>query len=73
LPQAPAEELTDDYYLTLIVRLLVDSQGSVLRGELTDAEARTVRRFSGEDGLYEALRFYLASNLQRPESGDQSL
>jgi hypothetical protein len=64
LPVPSTEELTGAFYLTLIVRLLVDQDGRVLRGELTDAEGTMLKRFSGEEGLYEAIRSYLASDVR---------
>lgn len=67
------EELTGTRYLTLIVRLLLDREGAVLRGELTDAEGGTLQRFAGERGLYEAIGSYLAANIRRPGGGEPPL
>lgn len=48
--------LSDYQYVVLIVRLLLDKQGYVKRGELLDGNAEVVSPFDGERGLMRALK-----------------
>ncbi len=59
----PPERLEDRHYVTLLLRLLVDSEGAVVHGEVMrvmDSNEHSVR-FRGNDGLLEAVQAYLAS------------
>jgi hypothetical protein len=60
LPTPLADDFGDNRYVTLIARLLLDERGVLLQGELADVEGTPIVRFSGEDGLLEAVRSCLA-------------
>ena len=52
----PGEDLSDNQYVTLILRLLVDPEGRLVHGEVLDAVGRPCRRFRGWGGLARAVR-----------------
>ena len=53
-------DLMERHYVTLIVRLTVDRQGQVVRGEMVDATNTFRERFNGADGLIGAAQTWLA-------------
>lgn len=55
---APHDHLTDTRYITVILRLMIQSPDQ-LRGEITDADDRQRRRFTGWPGLTRTLRDWL--------------
>jgi hypothetical protein len=59
-------------YVTVILRLVLDHSGRVLRGELVDVERGSQGRFVGRLGLARALRAWLASRTARVESPGDS-
>jgi hypothetical protein len=61
---SPPERLSDQHYVVLLLRLLVDRQGQVVQGEVGSIEddqtdERWVR-FRGADGLLGAVQAVLA-------------
>ena len=67
-------DLVDRHYVTLIVRMTVDSRGRLVRGEMVDAMNTFRERFTGADGLMGAVQTWLARHerdgavrLQSPE------
>jgi hypothetical protein len=58
------ERLTDQWYVTLILRLLVDADGHLVGGEIGGTEggenAQRWLRFRGAEGLIEAVHTWLA-------------
>jgi len=60
------EDLKGTRYLTIIVRLLLDSRGTLLQGELADVDGSTQVRFVGQDGLFEAIRSYVTGGADPP-------
>jgi hypothetical protein len=64
------DDLTNSHYVTLILRLLLDTEGHLLRGELADIEGMTIGRFADRQGLKEALRPFLEDGPpEEPERG----
>jgi hypothetical protein len=53
----PVEGNLADYHSTvLVLRLVLDAQGHLTRGELLDGDATLLSRFVGKRGLARALR-----------------
>ncbi len=59
-----ANKLTEMRYVALILRLVLDSRGRLVQGELVDASAAPLGRFVGWRGLSRLLRSWLASQEQ---------
>jgi hypothetical protein len=59
------ERLGDQWYVTLILRLLVDRQGQVVQGEIGGPEggqdAERWVRFRGAEGLLEAVHAWVGT------------
>jgi hypothetical protein len=51
--------LVDYHYTVLVLRLVLDAQGRLTRGELLDGNATLLSRFVGNRGLARALRQWL--------------
>ncbi len=60
--RSPGEDLSDDQYVTLILRLLVDPEGRLVHGEVLDAAGRPCRRFRVWSGLARAVRGALGTS-----------
>jgi hypothetical protein len=60
VPSTGAEDLAEQQYVTVILRLVLGDRGGLLRGELADAAGERLSRFRGWEGLAEAIRSYLA-------------
>ncbi len=58
------EDLAKSSYLTLVVRMRLDTQHNVRGGELVDLEGETVGRFANWQGLLGALRKSLGGSEQ---------
>lgn len=46
-------------YVSVVLRLVIDSKGALIRGELVDAESQAREGFRGSDGLFKVLESYL--------------
>jgi hypothetical protein len=51
--------MADKRYTTVVLRLVLDHDGRLERGELVDENARVIGRFVGRRGLWQELRAYL--------------
>ena len=56
------DRLTDRHYLTLIVRIMLGSDGRIVHGDLIDARSGAVHRFLGWRGLVGVLRQCVVSD-----------
>jgi hypothetical protein len=63
VPPSVGERLADQRYVTLIVRLLLDPQSRLVRGEIggVDEAERHWIGFTGPDGLTKAVEAWLAA------------
>lgn len=59
MASAYVDDLASSHYVTVIVRLVVDRRGELLRGEFAGVDAVKVASFSGWAGFTEALQSYL--------------
>ena len=70
LHDAQPERLSDQQYVTLVLNLLVDRRGELVRGEVGGlaADQHTERwvRFRGADGLLGAVQAWLADERDSP-------
>jgi len=57
-----AEGIAGRSYLTVIVRLVLDSQRRIERGDLVDTEGHVEERFVGIEGLVRAIEHVLAAD-----------
>ena len=68
---SPREPLSDQQYLVLLLRLLVDHQGQAVQGEIGsiegDQDVEHWVRFRGSDGLLGAVQAALAARLDHPD------
>jgi hypothetical protein len=62
---------TEKRYVTLILRLVLDAHGRVDHGEVVDADATLLGRFSGKEGLLSTVRAWLTG--QEQSQGSQPL
>jgi hypothetical protein len=58
------EQLVQRRYVTVVLRLLVDSEGHVLQGQAGGANKQQWVRFHGRDGILEAVEASLALELR---------
>lgn len=65
---SPSDEndLAKQYYVTLILRLMLDQHGQLIHGEIVDATNTLQKRFIGRNGLIGAVQDWLS---QREETG----
>jgi hypothetical protein len=56
------EKLTDKRYITLILRLLIDSDTTQVRGEVVDVSAKKQHPFSGWRELFLIMREIIRSS-----------
>jgi len=69
----PSENnLTERYYVTLIVRLMVDHHGQLIHGEMVDATNTFRERFTGRHGLIEAVQTWLTRQERGGAGGQQA-
>ena len=54
-PSNKSEKLADARLVTLVLRLTLNDQGQVVRGELADTESSVTLRFQGKSGLIRTL------------------
>ncbi len=60
MPKATAgDELSASRNVTVILRLVLDAHGQLVRGEIVDVDGGLWRRFSGWQGLSDALRAWV--------------
>ncbi len=64
MANTPAEDLANSRYVTLVVRMRLDTHHNVRGGELVDLEGETVGRFANWQGLLGALRKSLGGSQQ---------
>ncbi len=50
------EKLSEERYLTLMLRLLADRSGTRVQGEVLDVTTKSKRKFMGWQGLIRAVR-----------------
>jgi hypothetical protein len=67
MPSSPpdVELLSDNHYVVLLLRMLVDRQGQVLHGDVGGVEEQDEERwihFHGSDGLLTAVNAWLGSH-----------
>ena len=55
------DKLADKRYVTVVLRLLMDRRGRLVRGEVVDAQGEPGGRFVGWRGLIRAVRAWLTS------------
>jgi hypothetical protein len=71
LPEIPgADRLADRRYLTLIVRLTLDSSGRLLYGELVEAGSEEGSRFASWRGFSRAVRAWTLDEDTESEAND---
>jgi L-fucose isomerase-like protein len=72
---SPSSEnnLTERYYVTLIVRLMVDHHGQLIHGEMVDATNTFRERFIGRHGLIDTMQTWLTRQERGGADGPQTL
>lgn len=55
----PEDKLSEKYYVSVTLRLLLDRRGRLIQGEVVDLQGQTQRRFVGWRGLVRVLRAWL--------------
>jgi len=63
------DDLADSQYVTLVLRLLLDRRGRLLRGELANIDGTTLGRFADRQGLKEVLWPFLFGGGPTDEPG----
>jgi hypothetical protein len=58
------DRLAEQRYVTVIVRLLVDTRGRLVRGEIVDTDGKIADRFTRWRALTPALRTLIMSHKQ---------
>jgi hypothetical protein len=58
-PASPDDRLADQQYVTVILRLVLDRHGSLVRGEVGGTEDGSWVRFGTSSGLLEAVERWL--------------
>ena len=53
-------DLTEQHYATLILRLILDRHGRLVYGDMMDAANTRQEHFVGNHGLFQAVRTWLA-------------
>jgi hypothetical protein len=64
-PGSDSDDLSKLRYVTVLLRLLVDGSGKVIRGELVAVDGEPGERFTGLAGLNRTLRGWLS---RQPEA-----
>ena len=57
------ENLSDESYVTVILRLVIDRREALIRGEVVDTDGQSQGWFTGWQGLIRAVRDYLISRI----------
>ena len=60
MTRSSADDLAASEYVTVVLRLLIDRQGNLLRGELADMNGVTIVRFADYPDLERVMRAHLA-------------
>jgi hypothetical protein len=55
------DPLEDERYAVIVLRLVLDQRGQILRGEIVSAEGIVVSRFAAWEGLTRSLLAWLES------------
>jgi hypothetical protein len=63
---SPRERLADQRYVTVVVRLVVDARGGLVRGEIVDVHGNIVDQIAGWRELTPAVRALVKSRKQDP-------
>jgi hypothetical protein len=62
------EKLADASPITLILRLVLNKHGEVVRGEMIDINSQVTRRFRGCDGLIQTLTTWSDQQRSKPQT-----
>jgi hypothetical protein len=71
VPEPGPDALADRRQLVVVLRLVADTTGRLLYGEVIDVETGPTGRFVGWRGMTSAVRTWVARELEEPSDPDQ--